>query len=287
MIKIFLVHILIAYPIGQALGGYLLVRKPTFHTGAIRNYTMCFIFAFVIDLLAMAWLLIMVNEKVAKKHEMEIQNKLNRIKDTNTEEGENSMVRSDKDIHPIKLLFDFENIKAMIKTITRKRINKGRIQIIFCIITMAIIISNDYGKKFTRTIEKLVTIFICLFVQAEMDIGNQFSEIVYRWGPDWIAYMSSIAIVLAGLTTLTVIPFLSKKLNWSDPQLALFGLSIDFFKMAIKGSWLSPTGEFFKINFKDLLFLKLIRTKTYITAGLHIKTALTPSIVSIVSCVGV
>ena len=143
---------MLGLPIGQSLGGYILVRKPAFNTGEIRNYTICFIICLVTDIIAALWVLLMVSEKFAEKQEAKIEMKLIRINEKLGNQGSKIKLRSqiskqDEHIHPMKLLFDLENVKSMIKTITKKRLNKGRIQIWFMIISMAIIVGEYSGEQ--------------------------------------------------------------------------------------------------------------------------------------------
>ena len=57
------------------------------------------------------------------------------------------MSKQEEHIHPMKLLFDFANVKSMVKTVIKKRTNKGRIQIWLMIISMATIIGEYSGEQ--------------------------------------------------------------------------------------------------------------------------------------------
>ena len=85
----------------------------------------------------------MIDEKVARKQEM-------KIKGIKGKKGINIMLKSDlskeeNNIHPIKQLFDLENIKSMWRTVTKKRPNKGRKQVILLIVSMTIFTSDFLG----------------------------------------------------------------------------------------------------------------------------------------------
>ena len=127
------------------------MRKPTFHTGEIRNYTMCFIIALVFEIIAFIMLTFMINEEVARKQEMKIQMKIMGIKGkagiVDSEiKLKTDMSKEDKNIHPIKLLFDLKNAKEMFRTIVKKRPNKGRLQIVLLILSLSIYFAEFIGK---------------------------------------------------------------------------------------------------------------------------------------------
>ena len=134
-------------PIGSSLGGYILVQKPVFHTGEIRNYSVCFIIALGFELLALLWIIFMIDEKVARKQEMKIEMKINGIQGT---DGHKIKLKSDisdkdRDIHPIKLLFDLENVRSMVRTVIKKRENKVRTQLFLLFTSMIIMIMAFSG----------------------------------------------------------------------------------------------------------------------------------------------
>ena len=137
-----------ANPIGTYLGGYLLVQKPMFQTGEIRNYTFIYLIALGFEFIALLWIILMVNETIARKQEMEIEMKIQGI-DPNIGDKQivlkSDMSKEDKEKHPIRLLFDLENIKTMVKTVSKERPNKGRTQLIMNFASLVIIIMAFTG----------------------------------------------------------------------------------------------------------------------------------------------
>lgn len=134
-----------ASPIGSSLGGYILVQTPVFHTGEIRNYTICFLIALAFEMLAFTWIFFMIDEKVARKQEMKIEMKLQGIGHKVGADGRpvsiklrSDMSREDKKVHPIRLLFDLRNIKTMVMTVIKNRPNKARTQLIMLLVSMII-----------------------------------------------------------------------------------------------------------------------------------------------------
>ena len=95
----------------------------------------------------------MVNERVARKQELKVEMKIRAQKGvTDSEEDakniklKTDMSQADKDVHPLRLLFDLGNLKAMMRTLTRNRPNKARLQIFLIIISIAIKIGEGTGK---------------------------------------------------------------------------------------------------------------------------------------------
>ena len=89
----------------------------------------------------------MINEKVARKQEMRIEMKIAGIQGTDGHKIKlkSDMSREDRDIHPIRLLFDLENVKSMVRTVIKKRENKVRTQLFLLFTTMIIMIMAFSG----------------------------------------------------------------------------------------------------------------------------------------------
>ena len=93
----------------------------------------------------------MVNEKFAEEQEAKIEMKIIQLNEKSGNPGEKIKLRSqiskqEEHVHPMKLLFDLANIKSMVKTVTKKRINKGRLQIWLMIISMATFLGEWAGE---------------------------------------------------------------------------------------------------------------------------------------------
>ena len=124
-----------------------------FQLGEIRNYTMCYIIALVFEVLAFLWIAFMIDERVARKQEMQIELKIRENEGQTGVDLQNIKLNTDisegdKKIHPVKLLFDLDNVKSMLRTIIKNRPNKARIQIFFIVISYAIAQGQLNGKSF-------------------------------------------------------------------------------------------------------------------------------------------
>ena len=97
------------------------------------------------------WIIIMVNEKIARKQEMDVEMKIRGMKGKIGKEGakiklRSDMSREDTKKHPIRLLFDLENIKLMWRTVSKKRPNKVRRQLYLLMISMIVMIMAFSGN---------------------------------------------------------------------------------------------------------------------------------------------
>ena len=127
----------IALPISQSLGGYLLVQTPLFHTGEIRNFTLVFIVDLVLQVMGVLWVVFMLREKAVRKLELKVEVLLQQNEGTGVE-LKTDISREDRDIHPLRLLFDLENIKSMFRTVFKRRANRVRLQL--SLVTLSILI---------------------------------------------------------------------------------------------------------------------------------------------------
>ena len=80
------------------------------------------------------------------------------------------------------------------------------------------------------------------------DIQGQFIQKVYLWTPDWNAYIGAIAHGLQTVSVLFIVPLLTNVIKISDVNLAMIGFIALFLMNMVKGSWMSPLGEFDKLS---------------------------------------
>ncbi|XP_054152845.1 solute carrier family 46 member 3-like [Oppia nitens] len=209
--------IFIASPIGTSLGGYILVQKPLFsQMGELRNTALCFIIAAGLELLALLWIVFMVDESVARKQE----------------------------IHPLRLLFNFENVKLMVRTCIKKRPNNGRLQVFLIFLSLII-----YFMTF----------------QGTVSLNLQFVEKAYLWGPDYNAYITSINMIIKTLATLSIVPFMIKVLKISDIPLALIGYCSYFAYNMIKGTFIMPIAYYVAMPVSAISGIASIGCRSHLT----------------------
>ncbi len=148
-----------ASPIGSSLGGYILVQDPLFDSGEIRNYTTCFLIALGFEVIALLWIIFMVNDKLAQKQEKRITIKLKNLKrkeinDEKEEKMKSDKKKEDEKRHPLSLLFDLSNVKEMFNCCIKPRANKVRKQI-WLIFLSLVILHMIYSGDFENFINTL------------------------------------------------------------------------------------------------------------------------------------
>ena len=116
------------------------MQKSYFKHDEIRNYTICFIVALVVEVLAFIWVWLMIDNRVDTNGELNVKNNGINKKDKTDNKIKADVSREDRDIHPFRLLLDFENIKSMIRTLIKKRPNKVRTQILFIYLSITIFV---------------------------------------------------------------------------------------------------------------------------------------------------
>ncbi|XP_037040762.1 uncharacterized protein LOC119077650 [Bradysia coprophila] len=200
--------ILTALPIGSALAGFIVVRDPTFLTGQTRNFTIIYIISLVIDVVALLWVIFMVNERIARQQQKDVEAKLQEKCESDGAEALLTSTTDENDgkVHPFKLLFSLENAKSMLNVVLKERPNKGRKQFMLVILSLSII----FGEQIALT-----------------SLNSQFIQRVYLWNPDYTAYTGAISMVIASICTMTVIPIMSRILNIWDIPLAIFGYVVN------------------------------------------------------------
>ena len=122
----------------------MLVQTPIFKHGEIRNYTICFIIALVVEVLCCLWVWLIIDNKADRERQMKFELKIKGTDGTNVNPNSDKS-REDRDIHPIRLLLDFGNLKSMIRTVIKKRSNRARMQILlifFCIMVYILSITG-------------------------------------------------------------------------------------------------------------------------------------------------
>ena len=207
--------------IGSALGGILLKTKPIFNTGELMNYSLCFIIAIVLKILALIWAIVMIDERIAQKQQEKIEMKMK--KSQNSQKGESQASQSNnidknnqntKSKHPIKMLCDLSNIKDMFLCCIKQRPNKVRTQIWL--------------------------LLVCTFISSTLMSGQQFTfqfvQKVYLWDSVWFAYVMSLTTMASLIASFTVLPLIIKVIKVKDIPLALIGFTTKFISELLIGT---------------------------------------------------
>ncbi|KAG4065475.1 hypothetical protein HA402_002709 [Bradysia odoriphaga] len=242
---LFEICLTLALPIGSALAGFIVVRNPTFLTGQTRNFTVIYIISLVIDVVVLLWVIFMVNERIARQQQKDVEAKLQEKCESDGAEALLTSTTDENDgkVHPLKLLFSLENAKSMLQVVLKERPNKGRKQILLVILSLSII----FGEQIALT-----------------SLNSQFIQRVYLWNPDYTAYMGAISMVIASICTMTVIPIMTRILNIWDITLAIVGYIVNLAVNLIKGSWLSENAYYLTMAIGSIGGMASICTRSHI-----------------------
>ncbi|KAJ6641494.1 Solute carrier family 46 member 3 [Pseudolycoriella hygida] len=222
---IFELCLMLALPIGSALAGYIIVKDPAFFTGQTRNYAVIYILSFAVDFVCLLWLIVMVDERIAQQQQKVVEIKLEEQRNSGVANTRATDItgQTEKTVFPLKLLFSLKNAKSMLQIVLKKRPNKGRRQILLCILSLSIL----FGEQI-----------------ALGSLNSQFIQRVYYWNPDYTAYISAIGMMIASTATMTTIPIMTRILNVWDIPLAIVGFSVNLVANFIKGCWLSENAYY-------------------------------------------
>ena len=172
---------------GTYVSGKMLNTKPIFdNSGQLHNYALIFVIQCIAYLLILIWTVFMINEE---EDIINFENKFNKTIDSNGGESHINkrlkQMHDNKHIHPIKLLFNFKNIRDMWRTCIKKRTNYVRLQIWLLFISMVCFVLSHSGPIF----------FLYQFAQKE-----------YHWNAEQYSNAFAIEKVVSALATLILMP---------------------------------------------------------------------------------
>ena len=174
------VAVAIADPTGIYIGGKLL-GTGNYETGSLHNYEKVFLASTGCAVVSFFWVLFLVNET----HMIEETTDLNQ----NDPKSEDNQVSKK---FQLSQMFDWRNVVDIFKTAFKARPNRGRIQILFLLLSMCMLNLTE-GKVF--------------------GIVFPFVEKVYGWNAKHYSDMKSISSILQ-IVAMAVIPsFLSSYLK--------------------------------------------------------------------------
>ncbi len=175
----------IAIPLGSALSGKLLMMSPIGGNGQLHNYAFIFTMSTIGLLITFLWVIFVINERRDKKmfdFEFGDENNLNQELDS-----EKTSEKNTKKVNPLKLLFNFNNVKDIVRTCIKKRDNRVRLQMWLIFFTM---LCNQ-------------------FINNAPDVFQfQFVEKIYYWDAETYGYFNAIGTISNALFTITCAPLL-------------------------------------------------------------------------------
>ena len=174
-------------PLATFTSGQLINKRPVGGNGQIHNYCILFIISSVLTFVAFVWALFLMDEE---KDRMRFELKFGKQKDNISKEAVPQMKTQESDgRHPLRLLFDLQNVKQIIITFIKSRPNYVRLQIL--LITGAL----------------FCNLFIILSPSSFL---FQFVEKIYNWDAKTYSSVISFGQVVNTLVIICVSPLLIK-----------------------------------------------------------------------------
>ncbi len=171
---------------GTAVSGKLIVLSPVGGNGQLHNYGLIFAISSFGSFLAFLWALFAINQQKDTKQFEEhfgenpkLEEQLE-VKETNSQQ---------KNINPIKLLFDLKNVKEMVMTCIKKRKSYVRVQI-------WLIILSIFCHQFV--------------IHSPGSFLFQFVEKIYEWDAQTYSYISSVGNIIQTAVMMTITPVFIK-----------------------------------------------------------------------------
>ena len=198
--------ILTATPLGSIIGAYVLDLKPLGDNRQLHNYSGVFLLSLCGFLLAVIWSIFTINEKKDLQKINLYKTEDNNLPEKNSEQKVNNQITtqtpmmSTTDSTEIVIkrysdtksallgIFDLSNLKDIWGTISRKRENKGRIQLWVLLFAM---------------------VFILLVCTGPQLILFQFCQRVYLWDFKEFSYINAVATITNSIGAGIVYQFLN------------------------------------------------------------------------------
>jgi hypothetical protein len=159
--------------------------SPIGGNGQLHNYALIFTISTIGFLISFLWIIFVINENRDKKmFDFEFGDRNN----VNQElEREKTSEKITKKVNPLKLLFNLNNVKDIVRTCIKKRDNRVRLQIWLIFFTM---LCNTFENSSPGVFQ------------------FQFVEKVYYWNAQTYGYFSAIGTVSHTFFTITCAPIL-------------------------------------------------------------------------------
>ncbi len=208
---------------GTYIGGQLLGNGYLRPSGQLYNYVTVFTISIIGLITAFFWVLFVINEKKSDYNENR------RLINSDEEQFKSDVEKSEEQIQEIssddKLamlrVFDFDNVKEVLRTCFKSRPNRGRAQIWLLYLSMCAFMISDVKNS------------PALF---------PYVEEVFDWNAQQFSTIKSIASIASIISFAVIVPTLSGLFKVNDTKLGIIGITAMFFASLALGSLVSPTG---------------------------------------------
>ncbi|CAG2104672.1 unnamed protein product, partial [Medioppia subpectinata] len=248
-----------AMPLGTYVGGIVLNTQTMFTGDQIHNYSGVFIICCLSAVLLLLWVIYRVDEerdmREWERHFGETTNTITREVDeerdmrewerhfgettgaavdgTDTNNSSEARIadklqkyEDNKHIHPMKLLFNLNNVKEMLSTCCLPRANHVRLQIWLMFVSMVCYMMSYVGPQ------------VFMF---------QFTEKVYSWDSRRYSNAATLATIAQAVGPMIVGPLLVKVFKIRDTTLAAVGFGSYLSMNVIRGVVLNPSGFYYSL----------------------------------------
>jgi PCFT/HCP family folate transporter-like MFS transporter 1/3 len=209
--------------LGTYIGGQLLGIGYLHPNGQLYNYVTVFTTSIIGLIIAFFWVLFVINEKESDYNEN------SRVINSNGEkfksyvekrEEQTQQISSDEKLRMFRV-FDFDNVKEVLRTCFKSRPNKGRAQIWLLYLSMCTFMISDVKNS---------------------PVLFPYVEQVFHWDAQQFSTIKSIASIASIISYAVIVPALSGLFKVNDTKLGIIGVTAMFFASIALGSLVSPTG---------------------------------------------
>jgi hypothetical protein len=202
---------------------------------------MLFLISSVCSIFILLWVVLMVDEKkdkerferyVEKYDKIELEEEVEKAKSNNNsiiEKNQEVETKQDEyieNVHPIKLLFNFNNVKEILQTLIKKRPNKEHLQLWLCLLSSSILTISHWGP---------------------LVFQYQFNQKVYSWGPEKQSYVQTVGSLISPISMVFSSILLVKVIKMSDMSIAIIGCSCFAIQGIVLGTFLTEMGNYVSI----------------------------------------
>ncbi|CAG2105176.1 unnamed protein product [Medioppia subpectinata] len=183
------VLIAIAQPLGVYTSGKLITCTPLGGNGQLHNYGLIFAISSLGAFAAFLWAVFAINQETDRQLFRHHFGDCRPLLADRTAEQSAQFAANTEYIHPLRLLFNVNNVREIAQTLTKRRPNYVRAQI-------WLVIAGMFGCYFVWT--------------APVAFLFQFVEKIYRWDARVYTELSSIGMIANSLVVIFITPLLIK-----------------------------------------------------------------------------
>ncbi|CAG2167426.1 unnamed protein product [Oppiella nova] len=238
------VLVAIAQPLGVYTSGKLINNTPLGGNGQLHNYGLIFSISSFGAFVAFLWAVFVINQENDKNLFRQHFGDCKGLLDHQNGDQSSEYNANTEYIHPLRLLFNINNVREIAITFAKKRPNYVRAQIWLAIGGM----------------------FWCYFIwTAPAAFLFQFVEKIYHWDAPVYTELSSIGMIANSVVIIFITPLLIKVFKLNDMILAIIGFFGSFMQLIVLALIRTPMGYFIGLVVNCTASLGPIGYKTHLS----------------------